>query len=223
MKRFTDTDIWKKQWFQDLEPKNKIVWFYLKDTCDSVGVWSVNKRLAEFQIGEKVNWDKFLKACNNNIKIVSDDKWWITNFCIFQYGELSEKSSSKPIISYIKLLKKHNLWIGYVKGIEEGMVTLQEKEKEQDKEKVKEKDPGKLKSKYGEYKHVWLTDDEYETLPYKVGNRESMIKKLDEYLETTNKTYKNHSLVMQQWNNKDKKSRTSQELNLKDFAELEII
>ncbi len=60
------------------------------------------------------------------------------------------------------------------------------------------------KHKHGEYKHVMLTDAEYESLSGKVDNREQSIKNLDEYLETSNKKYKNHSLVMQNWDKKNK-------------------
>lgn len=140
MKRFTDTDIWKKQWFQDLTPEHKMAWYYLKDMCDNVGIWSVNKRLADFQIGGTIDWDDFIDKCNGNIRVLSDSKWWIVDFCSFQYGELTENSTSKPIMSYIALLKKHNLWIGYTKGIH----TLQDKDKDKDKEKVKDKDGEKV-------------------------------------------------------------------------------
>ena len=135
MKRFTDTSIWKKEWFQDLTPEYKMAWFYIKDNCDNVGVWDVNKRLANFQIGSNIDWDDFLEKCNGNIYILSDKKWYLTDFCNFQYGELSEESTSKPVVSYINLLKKHNLWEVYLKGSN----TLKDKDKGKDKEKVKEK------------------------------------------------------------------------------------
>ncbi len=117
MKRFTDTDIWKKEWFQNLRPEDKLVWFYMKDMCDNVGVWSVNKRLAEFQIGAEINWEKFIKNCNGNIQIINEHKWWLVDFCRFQHPDLSEDSKSKPIMSYIELLKNHGLYIAYTKGI----------------------------------------------------------------------------------------------------------
>jgi hypothetical protein len=206
MKRFTDTDIWKKQWFQDLTPKYKMAWFYLKDNCDNVGVWNVNFRLADFQIGAKINWEEFRTKTNGNIYIISDKKWWIVDFCNFQYGQLSEKSNSKPIQSYIALLKKHSLWIGYAEGIH----TFQDKEKDKEQVKDKEKDQDKEppKHKYGEYKHVLLTDKQYETLPLKVDNRERWIKQLDEYLENhPKKSYANHNLTIQNWYRNDENKK----------------
>lgn len=58
------------------------------------------------------------------------------------------------------------------------------------------------KHKYGEYQHVLLTEDEYERLKDLYGGYkqvEEHIKILDEYIETSGKNYKNHSLVLQKW------------------------
>ncbi len=136
MKRFTDTDMWRKRWFQQLPPEYKIAWFYIKDNSDSVGVWDDNLPLADFQIGTPIDWVNFRKTTNSNIKVLSEDKWWLVDFCSFQYGELSEESNSKPVISYIKQLKKHRLWKGYIKG----MYTLKEKEKDKEQEQEKDKE-----------------------------------------------------------------------------------
>jgi len=146
MKRFTDTNIWKKVWFQELSPEYKTAWFYIKDNCDSVGIWDVNIPLATFQIGSKIDWKDFIDNCNGNIYVLSDSKWWLIDFCRFQYGQLSESSNSKPIISYILLLKKHRLWKAYTEGIN----TLKEKEKDKEQEKEQEKDAGKKKKSNSE-------------------------------------------------------------------------
>ena len=58
------------------------------------------------------------------------------------------------------------------------------------------------KHKFGEYHHVLLTEDEYERLKDLYGGYkqvEEHIKILDEYIETSGKSYKNHSLVLQKW------------------------
>ena len=192
MKRFTDTEIWKKQWFQDLTPEYKMAWFYLKDNCDNVGVWSVNLKLADFQIGKEIDWNIFLSKCNSNIRVLSDTKWWLMDFCNYQYGELSEESKSPPIVSYIKLLNKHRLWKGYTKGI----YTHKDKDKDKDKDLEKDKDK---KTKYGEYKHVLLTDNEYQKLQTATDDAKEWIRKLDEYIQTTGKKYKDHYLTMLNW------------------------
>ena len=56
------------------------------------------------------------------------------------------------------------------------------------------------KHKYGEYQHVLLTDKEHTHLLDLYGNSlDEHIKILDEYIETSGKSYKNHSLVLQKW------------------------
>ena len=56
------------------------------------------------------------------------------------------------------------------------------------------------KHKYGEYQHVLLTDKEHTHLLELYGSSlDEHIKILDEYIETSGKDYKNHSLVLQKW------------------------
>ena len=55
------------------------------------------------------------------------------------------------------------------------------------------------KHKHGEFQHVLLTDDEFERLKKDFDFYEELIKKLDEYIETSGKRYKNHNLVLRGW------------------------
>jgi uncharacterized phage protein (TIGR02220 family) len=133
MKRFTDTEIWNKPWYRKLPPEMKCAWDYVTDHCDNVGVWVPDMDAAEFFIGSTVDWDDLLRRCNGNIRCLESGKWWLPDFCDFQYGEL--KDTCPPHRSYISLLKKHSLFIPYSKG----SYTLQEKEKEKDKDSYSSK------------------------------------------------------------------------------------
>ena len=53
-KRFTDTDLWDKEWFSTLSCKHKCLIRFLFDKCDQSGVWSSNFALASVYIGETV-------------------------------------------------------------------------------------------------------------------------------------------------------------------------
>lgn len=139
MKRFTDTDLWKKTWFFDLTPAEKLAWFFIKDQCDNVGVWDPNIRLAETIIGTQLDWEKFMAKTHDNLILLDNGKWFIPDFCGFQYGELNE--NCRPHQSYLLLLRKHGL-IGF-KGYPKGIHTLKDKDKEKDKEKEQEKDKDK--------------------------------------------------------------------------------
>ena len=136
-KRFTDTAIWDRVWYRKLSPAEKVAFNYIKDRCDNVGVWCPDTELADFIIGEPIDWESFLSKLNSNIVVLNNGKWWLTDFCDFQYGQLSP--DCKPHQSYIKLLKKHTLWEGYSKGIH----TLQEKDKDKELDKELDKDKEK--------------------------------------------------------------------------------
>lgn len=65
---------------------------------------------------------------------------------------------------------------------------------ENSKDNISEK-----KHKYGEYKHVLLTDDDLESLKNKYTNYEELIKYLDEYIEMKDYKAKNHKLAIEKW------------------------
>ena len=140
-KRFADTELWTKPWYRKLSPTEKCAFNYIAARCDNVGVWYPDFELANFIIGQEVDWDTLVKNCNGNIEILKNDKWFLSDFCDFQYGELSE--TCKPHQSYIKLLKKHELYERVPKGYRKGIDTHKDKEKEKDKELEKEKDKEK--------------------------------------------------------------------------------
>lgn len=142
-KRFIDTTIWtQNKWFRKLKPEHKLFWFYLLTTCDSVGVWEEDLELASFIIGFDFSNTKLLEDLGNQILVLNDKKWWIKDFCTFQYGELIENNhTNKPHQAYISMLKKHSLWIDYTNSINR----VKEKEKDKEKDKEKEKDNSLIK------------------------------------------------------------------------------
>ena len=153
-KRFHDTEIWDKPWFTELSPPDKLAFMYIKDKCDAVGVWVPNVKIAEVYMGTKPDWKSLPKRSNGNVIILQNGKWWIPDFCEFQYGEFSEEC--RPHQSYIKLLKKHGLYENVIKGYAKGKLrvsetsdTHKEKEKEKDIEKDKEKENAKARAQSG--------------------------------------------------------------------------
>lgn len=70
------------------------------------------------------------------------------------------------------------------------------------------------KHKYGEYKHVLLTDKEYNSLitDYNETLIKEFISKMDEYIEQYGKKgYKNYNLALRKWINKDGNTTQSKE------------
>ncbi|UXO94092.1 hypothetical protein Pan5_50 [Pseudanabaena phage Pan5] len=133
-KRMTDTEKWKKPFLKGLPPEYKLLWFYILDDCDHVGIWQVDMEVAEIRLGVKLSEEKARGLFKE--KVVAFDngtKWFIPDFIDFQYGVLTEKNKMyNPVLS---VLKKYNL-MGHLSPINGG----KEKDKDKDKDKVKEKD-----------------------------------------------------------------------------------
>lgn len=132
-KRFTDTELWDKEWFMKLSPKLKCLVKMVRDKADLSGVWSPNWTIANAYIGERVTESDLLKIDEGNqfIKIPTG-KIFCVDFIQFQYGSLSENSPVHRKV--INLLTGHN--IDYKHPINR----VQEEEEYKDKEEVKEKD-----------------------------------------------------------------------------------
>lgn len=138
-KRFSDTDLWDKDWFMPLPQKQKLLFQFLFSKCDASGVWSPNYILASTYIGSKVSKDD-LKGLKNQIDILPDGKIFLIDFIEFQYGTLTE--TCMPHRKVIGLLKKHGLFERVSEGYQKGINTLQEEEEEKEEDKEEEKDKG---------------------------------------------------------------------------------
>lgn len=147
-KRFTDTEMWDKEWFMSLPCKLKCLVKMVRDKCDLCGVWSPNWIIATAYVGEKVNEQELLKIDNGNqFKKLENGKIYCIGFVEFQYGKLSEKSPvHNKIIGLLdqnEILQTYNK-IPYLYPINRVMDKEEEKEEDKDKEKDKEKHSKKL-------------------------------------------------------------------------------
>ena len=50
-KRFTDTEKWGDSWFQNLQPVEKLLFYYLIDKVDNAGFYEISYRYLTFEIG----------------------------------------------------------------------------------------------------------------------------------------------------------------------------
>lgn len=80
-----------------------------------------------------------------------------------------------------------------------------------------------IKHKYGEYKHVLLTDKQYADLPEKVDDREKWIKIVDESIEEKGNKYSivNFSLAIQKWYKRELEEGKTGKPKTKIFTEIE--
>lgn len=140
-KRFTDTQIWKKQkWFRSLNPEHKLIFLYIKDNCDHAGLWKVDAIQLIDDLGlSHVDLKSFMAACNidhdpftgsaikrERIIIVNQTHLWLTGFVQFQY-ENKESGEVNPNGNFVKsalaLLQGHRL---LNEAIDKGYITLSE-------------------------------------------------------------------------------------------------
>ena len=107
-KRFTDTEIWDKQWFMELTPKIKLLVKYVRDKCDLAGIWSPNFVLASVYIGEQVSEDDLLNIDSGRQFEKIEDKIYCTGFIDFQYG-VSLNPDSPIHKKIIDILSKYGI------------------------------------------------------------------------------------------------------------------
>ena len=200
-KRYSDTTKWQP-WFRDLDPVYKCFWFYILDFCDVSGVWSLDPADAFFKIKSNFDIQEAFKAFNDEkerVRIIDGGKkWFILEFCRFQYGELSH--DCKPHKPVIALLKRYGL---FELVTEERVLNPSERVKEQDQDKDQEKE--KEKEKQGEEGLVLLSQEERQKLQAKMGARKSAeyIQKLENYIGSKGKRYRSHYHTILSWWHKD--------------------
>lgn len=142
-KRFTDTDKWKDEWYTELPNDYKVIWQYLLDTCDNAGIYKRNIKLLNYYCNTNVSADDILNVFKDRVSPISDDKWIINKFCVFQYGNDFLQSKNKAVVSAINKLIENKLYdnstntilIPYPYSID--TPKEQEQDKSQEQEQVK--------------------------------------------------------------------------------------
>jgi len=102
MKRFSETDKWKDEWFSSLNPIEKLVFLFLIDSCDNAGFFELNQRLNSFLIGiSEAEYLGAIKGLNRGLLGAKDGKvFWIKKF-LFHQKNLplnAENNAHKQII-----------------------------------------------------------------------------------------------------------------------------
>ena len=139
--RFTDTEIWGKEWFRKLPPQYKCLWWYLFSKCNHAGIWDVDISLAEFQIGDMIGpKDSILEnAFKGRIIPIQDGrKWFLPGFILHQYKCTIENlnPANKVHKSVIDILKKEGVYKDHASPLQ----GAKDKDKDKDKNKEQEKE-----------------------------------------------------------------------------------
>jgi len=177
-KRFTEINKWDDPIFLGLSAKQKLLWLFINDRCDNIGVWVPNPKLIAFNLDIERNPHQFLEAflqaineADELIHIMPSGDWLITNFVKFQYCSKNPLNERNPAHkSYLQLIKDQNLlsWFctNYPETMPQGYLNKEKKTskrplkdpfetyKEKDKDKEEEKDTETGKEKAQEKKAV---------------------------------------------------------------------
>ena len=101
-KRYTDTTLYEREWFQELEIHYKSFWEYITKKCDHAGIWRVNIKMASYCIGHSFDRQETLENFNERIIELGRDTWLVEGYMRFHYGV--EGNNSRVYDSAIKEL-----------------------------------------------------------------------------------------------------------------------
>jgi hypothetical protein len=139
-KRYTDTEIWKKQrWFKRLSLEYKLVFFYIKDQCNHAGIYNIDVLSLCEDIGiDTFNLRDFINKCNQDFdkitgepverirfKMLGNSSLWFTIFMRFQYEgkDFKINPAVAAVKSAIEILR------GYMvldEALDKGYITIKE-------------------------------------------------------------------------------------------------
>ena len=227
-KKITESDA-----FLDMPLSSQCLYFHLSMNADDDGFVNNSKKVMRV-IGANDDDLKlliaksFLIEFENGIYVIKH--WWLNNYI---------RSDRKVNTSYRDLLNN-------LDQKEDGVYTLKVNVNQMstkcqpriDKNSIdKNRIVESIRHKHGEYKHVLLTDEQYEKLLIDLGqkNLEEYIKKVDEYCQQYGKSYKDYNLTIRNWFKKDHKeinddysnivasydASNNPKLDLKRFEEIE--
>lgn len=199
-KKIIDTD-----WFMDMPASTQNLYFHLSMRADDDGFVSSPKRIIKLIGATEDDYKiliakKFIIPFESGICVITD--WRINNYLRNdRYTETIYKKERDSLVLDEK--GKYNLGIPSVDQV----LSISNSKSISDSNK-KDRVVGeekKQKHKYGEYKHILLTDNEYNKLIAEYGEEDTLnkIKNMDEAIEMKGYKYKSHFLAIKSWARKD--------------------
>ena len=183
---------------EELPPNAKLLYGEITSLCNEKGYcWATNQYFADLYKVSKITVSRWISTLNRKGYISIDTLYREgTKELIGRHIYIVNTPINKNVNRYIK---------NDLEGINKNVNTPINKNVKENNTSINntfnnKKDVYTRKHKYGEYQHVLLTDKEHTHLVELYGSSlDEHIKILDEYIETSGKSYKNHSLVLQKW------------------------
>lgn len=181
---------------KDLAPNAKLLYGEITALCNEKGYcWASNQYFADLYHSSISAVQKWVSAL---VK-----KGYINLELVYKEGTkqvLHRKLYITPGVNIYTTSHKNLYDPGVKNYMTPGVNICVENNKDINNTFNNKKDVYTHKHKYGEYQHVLLTEKEHTHLVELYGSSlDEHIKILDEYIETSGKNYKNHSLVLQKW------------------------
>lgn len=163
--RLCDTEIWEKDWFLELNTKQKLLVKFLFDKCDCAGFYKISWNLLRVFFNDvKITREDFEKI--KQVKFIEDNLIFIEDFALFQckvpsFDKLNPNNNAHKGV--LKLLEKYKINLAPSKGLDSPLGGAQEKEKEKEKDKdnTTSKQINTSSKLYGEYQNVNLSKEHY--------------------------------------------------------------
>lgn len=209
---------WDK-WYRLLNPSYKSMFDFLYTNplgCTRAGIWDRDDETAKHWVNDKkLNLELFLKAANEDQERIKPlkggKKWFVVDYIWSQnpaglrrfdtHGNLNKVHSG----IYAEL-EKYDIdpsfyEISDSRGSAEGLQRAKNKDKATDKDKAKDNVLEVGKKPFGEEGLVLLTQEEYEKLLVKLGERKTaeFISRLENYVGSKGKKYKSHYHTILSW------------------------
>lgn len=132
VKRFSDTEIWKKDWFLDLTDKQKLLVKFLFDNCDCAGIYEISQRFLRASFEQPITKEDF-KAIKQ-VRFIDEKTIFIEDFIRFQYKveplELNPKFTVHRGI--LSRLNKYGLFETLTQPLPNPLLRVQDKDKDKD-------------------------------------------------------------------------------------------
>lgn len=200
-KKIIDTD-----WFMDMPASSQNLYFHLSMRADDDGFVASPKRIIKLIGATEDDYKiligkKFIIPFESGVCVITD--WRINNYLRNdRYAETVYKEEKEQLT--LNENGKYILGIPAVDQVLSNSISNSNSiyNSNNDDESMREEENIKNKKhKYGEYKHILLSDEEISKLKEEFGESETSeaITYLDEYIEMKGVKYKSHYMALKKW------------------------
>jgi hypothetical protein len=226
--RKINTSFWQDPLVLDLTPEEKYFYLYLMTNTktNQCGIYEIPKKVMEMETGyNRETVDKLINRFVDYGKIIHSqdtNEIMIVNWIKYNgstspkvisrvESELKEIKNKDLVKKYLELCSEYNYQIDALSILYPYSIDTQsQKEKEEEEEEEREKETKPTKTKYGEFQKVKLTEEEHSKLISRLGEIKTrdLIDRLDNYKESTGKTYKSDYATILNWHRREAKDES---------------